>query len=108
MESSKSIRVFKYVKHRCFVLIDEYDSMYSLLISKDSSFLHLGTIYFLLKDNVENVCVTGLPFIHPTDSLFNIKLCKFLQNDKFLNFYGLIFDEIEDLGKRFSFKEGEF
>ncbi|XKL62304.1 hypothetical protein PGB90_002137 [Kerria lacca] len=109
--------LFKHFDHKCFVLIDIYDSVCSTsrfqveeTAFRDIKMFYLSIFGFLLKGNKKNVCssfITGISYIGHSNNINNVS-DKFVQNRKFINFYGLTFDEVEDLGKRFSFEEGEF
>ncbi len=100
---------FKHFGSKCFIIVDEHDSMCaSVMFEMEGRTLRriveffISCLDFVAKDNnkyvvsslftgISHMCTTGL------SRLGNILPFKFLQNDRFVEFYSLTSKELVDL-----------
>jgi hypothetical protein len=117
---SLSQYLVKHFEAKCFVIVDEYDSMCCSAMFKvedtvlDSIIEFFSScLDFVVKDNdtyIQSAFLTGISYICTTglSRLGNVDSFKFLDNDKFSKFYGVTLEEAEDLKNRLLVSETEF
>ncbi|XP_065220092.1 uncharacterized protein LOC135845454 [Planococcus citri] len=106
----------KHFSTRCFVIVDEYDSIYaSAMLEVKEPILRRITEFFMAcldfvaKDNTDYVVSTFITGISDmcmknTDKLGNV-VFKCLPDDEFQQFYGLTYEEMVDLKERMSISQ---
>ncbi|XKL62201.1 hypothetical protein PGB90_002034 [Kerria lacca] len=104
--------LFNHFNHKCFVLVDNYDSKSSKFQVENTTYYYISKvrqwIFEKLFDGNERIYFSFSTGISSLIKFNDVYPYPSLQGNKFKNFYGLTVDEIMDFEKRLSFRKGEF